>query len=143
VTEDKVITCKHCGGKLVYRDDKLEKDEYLILEEDLKEREKIEEEKKSGDWSDVSHSGIDSAAADIILTTSYLVAGREIESEIEILTAECVFGMNIFKVPDRGSVNPTALAGLGLRRRQCRLSVWNRTNAAATRFGIASITSCG
>ena len=48
-----------------------------------------------------------------------------------------------FKVPDRGSVNPTALAGLGLRRRQCRVPVWNPTNAAATRFGTASITWSG
>ncbi len=102
--EKKVITCKHCGKTSVYRDDELRIDESLILEADLKEqrqiekeRRQIEEAKKSGDWSDVSHSDIDSAAADIILTTSYSVAGREIESEIEILTAECVFGMNIFK----------------------------------------------
>ena len=40
-----------------------------------------------------------------------------------------------FRVPDRGSVNPTALAGLGSRRQQCRLSVWNHTNVVATRFG--------
>ncbi len=102
--EKKVNTCRHCGKTSVYRDGELRIDESLILEADLKEREKIEEErekieeaKNSGDWSDVSHSSIDSAAADIILTTSYLVAGREIKSEIEILTAECVFGMNIFK----------------------------------------------
>ena len=106
--EKKVNTCKHCGKTSVYRDDKLQIDETLILEadRDLREkvleadrelREKVEEAKKSGDWSDISHSDIDSAAAGIILTTSYSVARREIESEIEILTAECVFGMNIFK----------------------------------------------
>ena len=33
----------------------------------------------------------------IILTTSFLVAGREIDYEIEVITAECVYGMNIFK----------------------------------------------
>ena len=100
-TEGQVITCKKCGKISVCRDDKLHNDEALISEaiseNDRKERKKIEEAKNSGDWSDVSHSDIDSAAVDIILTTSYLVAGREIESEIEILTAECVFGMNIFK----------------------------------------------
>jgi hypothetical protein len=70
-TENQVITCEHCGKKSVYRDDILIKlrDESLILENNLKERKKIEEAKKSGDWSDVPRSGIDSAAADIILTT--------------------------------------------------------------------------
>lgn len=33
----------------------------------------------------------------VILTTSPFLASREIESEVEIVTAECVFGMHIFK----------------------------------------------
>lgn len=33
----------------------------------------------------------------IILTTSYWIIGREIEREIEIITSECVFGVNIFR----------------------------------------------
>ncbi len=108
VTEGQLITCKRCGKESVCRDDKLQIDDALILEARqeadaliLEARQeapkKLEEAIKLGDWSNVPRSGIDSAAADIILTTSYLVAGREIESEIEILTAECVFGMNIFK----------------------------------------------
>ena len=36
-------------------------------------------------------------ASKIILTTSFLVAGYDIAREIEIITAECVFGMNIFR----------------------------------------------
>lgn len=35
--------------------------------------------------------------ASIKLTTSYMVAGREIATEVGIVTAECVFGMNIFR----------------------------------------------
>ncbi|MAU41238.1 MAG: hypothetical protein CMF31_06420 [Kordiimonas sp.] len=38
-----------------------------------------------------------SVADEVILTTSYVVAGREIEREIEVITAECVFGMNIIR----------------------------------------------
>jgi uncharacterized protein YbjQ (UPF0145 family) len=38
-----------------------------------------------------------SANPAIILTTSYLVAGREIDREIEIITAECVYGVNILR----------------------------------------------
>ena len=46
----------------------------------------------------------------------------------------------IFRVPDRGSVNPTALAGMGLRDYPCRMLTWKVTSAAAIRFGTASIT---
>lgn len=35
--------------------------------------------------------------SDIILTTSIQVAGREIEREAGLITAECAYGMNIFK----------------------------------------------
>ena len=33
----------------------------------------------------------------IVLTTLHFVSGREIEKEIEIVSAECAFGMNIFR----------------------------------------------
>lgn len=36
-------------------------------------------------------------AEETILTTAYSIAGREIDSEIEIISAEVVFGMNIFR----------------------------------------------
>ena len=35
--------------------------------------------------------------ANIILTTAHTVANREIDQEIEIISAECVFGMNVFR----------------------------------------------
>ncbi len=37
------------------------------------------------------------ARDDIILTTSFQVAGRDVERELEVITAECVFGMNLFR----------------------------------------------
>lgn len=33
----------------------------------------------------------------IILTTAHTVANREIEREIDVITAECVFGMNMLR----------------------------------------------
>lgn len=57
----------------------------------------LEEAKKSGDWSAVPNQIIASLAKDIILTTSIVVANRRVSREIEIITAECVFGMNIFR----------------------------------------------
>jgi uncharacterized protein YbjQ (UPF0145 family) len=37
------------------------------------------------------------APENIILTTGYEVAGFTIEREIDVITAECAYGMNIFK----------------------------------------------
>ena len=33
----------------------------------------------------------------VILTTAYLVSNREIDHEIEVITSECVYGMNVFR----------------------------------------------
>src|ERR1700686_2039807 len=41
-----------------------------------------------------------------------------------------------FRVPDRGSGNPTPLGGVGLRHYPCRLRGWKRTNVAATLLGL-------
>ncbi len=59
----------------------------LMIEVDLEARRR----KRGGDNKE---------AADqrrITLTTAFSVANREIEREIEIVSAECAFGMNIFR----------------------------------------------
>lgn len=53
--------------------------------------------KTTGDFSELTRQEISELGADIILTTSMFVAGREIENELEVITAEVVFGMNIFR----------------------------------------------
>ena len=40
---------------------------------------------------------LDSDLEKVIVTTAPTVANKEIDHEIEIITAECVFGMNIFR----------------------------------------------
>ena len=35
--------------------------------------------------------------ARVLLTTGYMIAGREIDREIDVITAECAFGHNILK----------------------------------------------
>lgn len=72
------------------------------LEEDALAEEKALEEMiasavETNDWSDIPLEVIRRNAANIILTTAFSVAGQEIEREIEIITAECVFGMNLFR----------------------------------------------
>jgi uncharacterized protein YbjQ (UPF0145 family) len=40
---------------------------------------------------------IDELGKDLIVTTETTLSGYEIEERIEVITAECVFGMNIFR----------------------------------------------
>ncbi len=43
------------------------------------------------------NDSLDSDLKKIIITTAPTVANKQIDYEIEIITAECVFGMNIFR----------------------------------------------
>lgn|GEM_PF-1840437 len=52
---------------------------------------------QTGDWSEVPLEVVERAASKIVLTTGFFVAGHEIEREIEIVTAECAYGMNLFR----------------------------------------------
>lgn len=51
----------------------------------------VELARKSGDWSSVSIDAVAHAATDIVLTTAQSVAGRDIEHELGIVSAECVY----------------------------------------------------
>lgn len=77
--------CPHCNEPLVV----------LGSEEDV--RRAIADARGSGDWSALPNRVIADLAKNIILTTSIVVANRRVVQEIEIVTAECVFGMNIFR----------------------------------------------
>ena len=65
----------------------------------LEERNQIslDDAKKSGNWTSVSKELLEGEAIKIKITTSYQIANAKITDEIDIITAECVFGMNIFK----------------------------------------------
>ncbi len=88
----RIAICVHCEWKNPYAG---------MTEEEVSEigseKRKLSTARDSGDWSEVPLDVIQRKAANIILTTSFFVAQREIEKEIEVLTAECVYGMNIFK----------------------------------------------
>ncbi len=83
-TYDTMTNCPHCRKPLMPEG-----------EADWKPR--LEEAKKTGDWSKVSNKILAHFASNITLTTAFSIAHREIEHEIEIISAECVFGMNIFR----------------------------------------------
>ncbi len=88
--------CPDCNIQLVIEDG------LLRTKEDFETSKKSDEEiaadaKRSGVYSNLSSDQTDLLAADVVLTTSFSVAGKDILEEIEIVSAECVYGMHIFK----------------------------------------------
>jgi len=57
----------------------------------------LEQARQSGQWEAVPEAVLRKAANGVILTTSFNVAGHDVAEEIEIITAEIVYGVNIFK----------------------------------------------
>lgn len=88
-------SCSHCGESL-----------HAIAEAQREERRQklhaewqqhIEDAKISGDWSRVPANVVAEYAGNIVLTTTHTVPGRETNEVLEIITAECAYGMNIFR----------------------------------------------
>ncbi len=62
-----------------------------------KSEEKIQELIDNKQYDELPTEVIDELAKELILTTETTMAGYEVEERIEIITAECVFGMNMFR----------------------------------------------
>lgn len=58
---------------------------------------KIQEAIEAGDYASLPTDVIDELAKDITLTTEPMMAEYRTLERIEIITAECVFGMNLFR----------------------------------------------
>ena len=58
---------------------------------------KIQELIDNKQYDELPNDVIERLAADIILTTEHGMAEYRVTKRIEVLTAECVFGMNLFK----------------------------------------------
>jgi len=58
---------------------------------------KIQEAIEAGDYASLPTEVIDELASDIILTTEPTLSDHRITRRLEIITAECVFGMNLFR----------------------------------------------
>lgn len=68
------------------------------LEQRKKELESnIEHARETGHWDSISEAVFNEQVANVILTTSMFVANHEIEKELDIITTQCVYGMNIFR----------------------------------------------
>ena len=97
VSDDDVsVKCKHCGAVSLCEGGNFASEERAkILEAENLAR--IASAKDTADFSELSTTQIQQIAADIILTTAFSVSNREVAQELEIVSAECVYGMHIFK----------------------------------------------
>ena len=66
--------CKKCKGEMLKAERGKDPEQEAIKEQKLEEAAKV-----------------------VSLTTAFHVAGREVDHEIEIISAECALGMNVFK----------------------------------------------
>lgn len=62
-----------------------------------KSEDKIQELIDNKQYDELPNDVIEQLAGEIILTTETTLSGYHVIDRIEIITAECVFGMNIFK----------------------------------------------
>ncbi len=62
-----------------------------------KSDEKIQELIDNGQYDELPTEVIDDLAKELIVTTETTLSGYEVTQRIDIITAECVFGMNIFR----------------------------------------------
>lgn len=92
-----IITCAKCEKETYSHLENCPHCDAPLIEANIDWNKRAEAAKTSGDWSDIPTRIIAEKAGDIILTTSIGVANKEIEREIEIITAECVYGMNFFR----------------------------------------------
>lgn len=93
---EKTVTCTGCEKELPCEDGE------LLPQEEVERRRadksaRIAKALNDGDYSSLSVEEIDEIAGDIVLTTAFEISNAEIKTEVEIISAECVFGMNLFK----------------------------------------------
>lgn len=62
-----------------------------------KSDEKIQEAIDNKDYDSLPAEVIDELAKDILLTTEMTLTDLKVQERLEIITAECVFGMNMFR----------------------------------------------
>lgn len=110
INKDNTFTCE-CGEiitgapRILYDESESKiiegSEEYLatVKQEEYKKalKERVQEAKRTGNYEDLPSDVVSELTTNIVLTTSMFVAQHEIEQEIDIITAECAYGMNIFR----------------------------------------------
>lgn len=91
------LKCSKCSTNYTWNGPKIEFNEDEVAHQQSESQKKIELAKETGDFTSLTAFEIQSIAGDIVLTTGLSVAKREIEAELEVISAECVYGMHFFK----------------------------------------------
>lgn len=94
------LSCKNCQKIFFLSDGEIISDAKVVEERSAEQKDQWLQVLKSGDTEALKELpliAIDTLASGIILTTAHTVAGRQIDREVDVITAECAFGMNIFK----------------------------------------------
>lgn len=106
------LTCKKCGCFNKISSDSCWKCKEPIADDDrqalIEEEDKnslikaenraaiIKKAKETGDWSEVPDVVFEQEAKNVVLTTSYVLASRNVSQELGVIATEVVYGMNIF-----------------------------------------------
>ena len=99
----RLFDCKACGEEFVWDGGKIKS---KLTAEDSSKRKaeaenarnhKLAEAQQSGDFSTLSSEEIMAVSSDIILTTAFELPNKKIDHVVEVVSAECVYGMHIFK----------------------------------------------
>ena len=88
--------CKHCNALAITMDGDFVSS-LKAEERKANSMAKIYEAQQTGDFSGLNSIEMNIAAENIIVTTGFMIANKPISHEIDVISAECAFGMNIFK----------------------------------------------
>ena len=91
------LRCVKCETEYEWVGDVIKAKDIDISAKREEQKKRIEAAKETGDYSDLSAFDIQTLSTEIILTTGFNVANRNIEIELEIISAECVYGLHLFK----------------------------------------------
>ena len=86
-------TCYHCDSGIRHKSDEVEMDDGAVLHQKCVGAYRA---KMSSNRS-IKVGGAAAAPMGVIVTTLPLVANREIDFEIDVISSEAVYGMNIFR----------------------------------------------
>ena len=92
-----IVRCKHCGKETYDTMTNCPHCDKLLIPEEQDWKEILEEARKTDNWSKLPYKIVAYFASEITLTTAFAITNREIDYEIEVISAECVFGINIFR----------------------------------------------
>jgi uncharacterized protein YbjQ (UPF0145 family) len=89
--------CIQCEVVKTHNKENEKSSQELVEWNNISKKEKKKYVASGSNTTFIPQNELNELLTDVILTTSINIAGREIDHEIEVITAECVYGMHMFK----------------------------------------------